>query len=82
MQTDRALVDIPRETLNYQAKDLGWKVYKWEPQQCKVRLIRGTTRIDLWLSKKSTVAVMQKGKKAVYHRYVVETQLQELLSNS
>ena len=82
MQTDRSIKDMGRETLYHQAKDLGWNVYSYDPEQMKVRLTRGTSRMDLWLTKKSTVAVLQKGKPAVYHRYVVESKLQELLSNS
>ena len=82
METDRALVDMPLETLKFQAKDLGWDVYTYDPEQKKVRLTRGTSRMDIWLTRKSTVAVLQKGKPAVYHRFVVESKLQDLLSES
>lgn len=82
METDRSIVDMGKETLYYQAKDLGYDVYSYDEEQRKVRLTRGTTRVDLWLTKKSTVAVMQKGKPAVYHRYVTEAKLQEILSEA
>ena len=64
------------------ANDLGWSFYSYDTEQKKIRLTRNETRLDLWLTKKSTVAVMKKGKPATYHRYVCERQLDKLLDES
>lgn len=82
METDRAVADMNLESLRIMAGDLGWSVYSYDEAQRKVRLTRNTTRIDIWLTKKSTVAVMKKGQPAKYYRYVVESKLDELLDKS
>jgi len=82
METDRAVSDMTPDSIGYLARDLGWDVFGFDSEQKKLRLTRGETKIDVWLSSKGTVAVMQKGKPATYYRYVVEKKLDELLSES
>ncbi|OGG65152.1 hypothetical protein A2Z56_02575 [Candidatus Kaiserbacteria bacterium RIFCSPHIGHO2_12_45_16] len=81
-ETDLAIKDMSLEKIKLQAYDLGWNVYSWEPEQRKLRLTRGKTKVDIWLTRKSTVAVMQEGKPAKYHRHVVERELDQLLDKS
>ena len=80
--TDRPIGGMTVEHIRFVANDLGWSFYSYDPEQKKVRLVRDETRMDLWLTKRSTVAIMQKGKPAIYHRFVCEKQLDSLLDKS
>jgi uncharacterized iron-regulated protein len=69
-----------RQSVLIQAEDLGWDVYREEPEQYKITFVRNEVRLDVWYSR-MTVAIMQKGKPAKYHRFVSEKKFDQLLDN-
>ena len=63
------------------AHDLGWDVFWEKPEHKLIRLVRDGVRIDVWLSKKRTVAVSFEKGAPKYFRFITERKMDELLDD-